>query len=430
MGRVSATILIVSLLFLYLCLSTPPVRAEVYHITNSNTYFHSVDLGATYAYINFDSSILPLSFTTLYRDSQQRVHFNTTWIKTNVNLTVTLWFSNNWFNYSATGGTQQLYASKPEYVYFDNVEQTENTTWSYSDYVITVNPSGTDVGMTWEAGAGGESEYENPIVTSSTVWYMRYDTHTVNTVVGYVLNETESAAQTLISESIVGNVSAYFGWRVWHVDSQGGQTELTNDYVWSWRVGDGEGVQNILWNAPTRSLRVGFDAIKTILYVKFTDVGPPIAKAIFVSDLLIKKTLVGTEWAFQTYTQKSFSGGSTVATVYWGASANETSIAGIQFVDPNIYEKVNYNLAKGDLVTAVTVPYTDRIGNLFYGLVMLMVCVPLYNRYKSLTPILILFIIFGGATGIFSLLTPIPALGLAWVFMLLGLAGLLYKVFR
>ena len=144
----------------------------------------------------------------------------------------------------------------------------------------------------------------------------------------------------------------------------------------------------------------------------------------------MKESLAGSEWAFQTYTKKAYSAGSTIATVYWGASAKETSIAGIQFGNPDVYDKVMYSLQTGDLVTAITLPYTDKVGNLFYGLVMLMVCVPLYNRYKSLTPIFILFIIFGGATGVFTMLTPLPALGVAWTFMLLGLGGLLYKVFR
>jgi len=49
---------------------------------------------------------------------------------------------------------------------------------------------------------------------------------------------------------------------------------------------------------------------------------------------------------------------------------------------------------------------------------------------KSYFLIIVLLILFGGATGIFSLLIPEIGLGIGWIFMLLGLGGLLYKVFR
>jgi len=405
------------------------VKSETYHIEDTYTYFHSVDLGASgYAHINFDTSILPLHFTTLYRDANQRVHFNNTWIKTNVNISLTSWFTGDWLNYTSSSGTQQFYVTKPEEVYFDDVKQTEGTTWSYSDYVLTINPTGTSVGATWTAGS--ESEYSNPTVTSSTYWYCRADTQTVNTVLGYKLSETESSTQKSVTQAVATNVTTYFGWRVWKVNSKGEETELTSGYQYSWRVADGEGIQNILWNAPTTSLQIGYDAIKVVLYVKLTATGPWQPKATFISSKLLEKTLVASEWAFQTYTKKVYSGGSTTATVFWGASAKESSIAGIEFENPDVYENMQYKLQTGDFVGFVLYPYLNLVGNLFYGLLMLMVCVPTYNRYKSVTPLLVLLIIFGGAAGIFTLLIPEAGMGLGWIIFLIGLGGLLYKVFR
>jgi len=126
------------------------VNAETYYVTSQYQYFHSVDKGASgYAYINFDSTILPLMFTTFYRDESQRFHFDNYWIKTNVSMTITAWFSNNWLNYTCSAGTQQFLVDKPNRVYFNGVEQTEGTTWSYSGGILTVSPSGTNVAVSW-----------------------------------------------------------------------------------------------------------------------------------------------------------------------------------------------------------------------------------------------------------------------------------------
>jgi hypothetical protein len=67
---------------------------------------------------------------------------------------------------------------------------------------------------------------------------------------------------------------------------------------------------------------------------------------------------------------------------------------------------------------------------LFYGLLLLVFFVPLYNRYKSFSPIIILLILFGGAGGILSLLVPEAGLGISWIFLIVGIGGLIYKVFR
>lgn len=140
------------------------VYASPYYITHP-TYFPSKNN----SYISFDTSLLPLSFSILYRDSSTKWHFNNYWLTTTTDMTVTQWFSNDWFNYTVSGSSiQQIYnGTKPNKVYFNNIEQTEGDTWSYAGGTITVTTSGTDVAIFWgetaepptppidENGAGG-----------------------------------------------------------------------------------------------------------------------------------------------------------------------------------------------------------------------------------------------------------------------------------
>jgi len=175
-------------------------------------------------------------------------------------------------------------------------------------------------------------------------------------------------------------------------------------------------------------LQVGFDAFKVIVYVKFGS-GVWQSAATFVTERLIKSAILGGECEFSLYTKRLYSGGKTYGYMYFGNNAYASGIS-LQLQDPTSYELMLYKLQNRDLVGFILHPYLAVIGNLFYGLLVLIICVPLYIRYKSLTPILILFIIFGGAGGIFSLMVPTAGLGLAWIFLLFGLTGLLYKVFR
>jgi len=145
-----------SLLFSVLLLLFPLFVSSVesfgsYYVTSSNQYFPTGQ-----AYINFADSITPLTFTTLYKQgSASKLYVNSTWIKTTSDLTVNAFFSNDWFNYTTSDGTQQImHASKPNAVYFNDVSKTEGDGWTYSDNTVTVTPSGTDIAITW----GGSSE--------------------------------------------------------------------------------------------------------------------------------------------------------------------------------------------------------------------------------------------------------------------------------
>lgn len=267
--------------------------------------------------------------------------------------------------------------------------------------------------------------------TTTVTWYYRSDTHTVNGVTGYIINQTLSATTKNVSLSLAGNSTVYWGWRVWQVKSDGSKVELSSGSPIATvnRAVDGEGFQTSTWTAPARALQIGFDALEIVLYMK-VGAGSWQSRAIFVSSTLVEKSVSSVTWTFKAYTKRSYSGGTTTGYFIFGSSTRNSRIEGVTFGEADVYETMNYKLQSGDFIGFILYPYVNLIGNLFYGLVMLMLTVPLYNRYHSLTPILVLFILFGGATGIFTLLIPVAGFGITWVFMLLGLAGLLYKVFR
>jgi len=332
--------------------------------------------------------------------------------------------------YNCWNGSDWIYGSNQTYSTTTTMENFANGTYLF--YGWANNTDGySDQETVWFSVTIPTGEYESPTVTSSTVWYLRSDTHTVNTVLGYKLSETPSTSYQHVTANIFGDATVYYGWRIWKVNNKGSETELTDGEIYSWRVNNGVGVQNLVWTPPATSLHTGQDAIMMKLYIKF-GAGSWVLKATFISDKIVEKSLLASQWDIQTYTYRffSYSEDTTIAEVYWAGNPYGTVVGGIGFETPNVYEGMQGKLFDGDFIGFVLYPYLNLVGNLFYGLVMLIVCVPLYNRYKSVTPLLVMLILFGGAAGIFTLLIPGVGLTLGWIVFLIGLGGLLYKVFR
>lgn len=265
---------------------------------------------------------------------------------------------------------------------------------------------------------------------STYTYYLCPDTQTINTVTGYKLSETEPTSNASISLTATGNLTAYVGYRVFIVYDDGDLFELSSGYVGIvQRNNDIEGLQTEIWNCPNVTLDVGFQALRVEMYMQLGS-GGWVDKATFITGFLNSTDIDASTWTFQTYTERLYSGGDTNVTATWGTSIANTLIDNVGVADPDIYGMMNYQLHMSNFVGFIFLPYTNLVGSFFYGLLLMIFFVPLYNRYKSFSPIVIMLILFGGAGGIFSMLIPDAGLGIAWIFLIVGIGGLIYKVSR
>jgi hypothetical protein len=152
-------------------------------------------------------------------------------------------------------------------------------------------------------------------------------------------------------------------------------------------------------------------------------------KATFTSQRIMEKSVDGEVWTFYLWTQVAIDGGIT-GTFRFGSSTYNTRIEDLTFTDPYEQEKQIFDLQSMDFIGFLFHPYVSIMGSTFYGLLMLVPCISIYRRTKSFQNILIMFVLFGGSTGVFTLLIPEVGMGLGWAFLVLGLAGLFYKAFR
>jgi len=160
-----------------------------------------------------------------------KVHFGPYWISTTgTPITITTYFIDNWLNYTSNAGTQQIYnGTKPEKVYFDDVEQTEGTTWSCSGAVVTITPPGTDVAVLWGAGAsdnpptysnvGSDETQAGESCTLSSLWdddnglsiykVEHNNTGTLQNITDVFSGTPAWASETITLNSTVGVVVAW-----------------------------------------------------------------------------------------------------------------------------------------------------------------------------------------------------------------------------
>jgi len=275
------------------------------------------------------------------------------------------------------------------------------------------------------------AETQSPVYVSDALtgtWYMRSDSHTSNNVSGYKLSETQSTTGTYNSRSKSGGFSIYYAVRVWIVFSDS-QLELTDGEpvaIVSRNI-DGEGIQSANWTCPGYANII--DAVMVKVYQRFSDETEWNLRATFVTynQTLIK--LPESTWTFHYYTVREEAEDSTLSRFYWGNSTCNSRVQ-FQYYKPDAWELMMHHLSQGNLIGFITFPYFNLIGNLFYGVLLLVMGATLYRRYESFVPIAIMMVLFGGVGGVVTMLVPAAGLHLAWLFMAFGLAILFFKLVR
>jgi hypothetical protein len=261
---------------------------------------------------------------------------------------------------------------------------------------------------------------------------MRIDTHTVDNQLGYILWTSQTFTYTYIGiTKATPNTTSYWGWRFWIVYKDNSTQELTGGYVANVsRTIDGSGLQSATYTPDLTNFGLMHMtvALKADLYMWFGSDAPTL-EATFISNNFLSRAILNTTWTVYTYTFREANATYQTSRFYWGTTTYNSRIASFSIHQPYSWESMYESLGNKDLVGFFSVPGLYYFGPLFYGIVMAMASFMLYMRGKSFAPLLILLILLGGVGG--ALLKPlIPSVGFewGWALVMLGLAGLFYKL--
>ncbi len=268
-------------------------------------------------------------------------------------------------------------------------------------------------------------------------FYKTHDVQTVNTVTGYSLAESQGDSAVTLKHSVIIATPNASQWaiRLWAVGSTGSLKEITDAYtVMVQRGGSSEsGSQSDTFKPDQLSLgTAGHTSIKAIVYARIGLGASWTAKATFTTSLLMQRKLMNETVTWTVYTTRTRVSTNTTTTLVFGTATYSGSLAGMMFEDPYPPEAMIDKLRNLDFFSFIMYPLAYALGSysLAYGAIFFGVCGCFYVKYRSFMPVLILFVLFGGAGGVITLLIPEVALHISWIFLVLGLGGLFYKWVR
>jgi hypothetical protein len=275
-----------------------------------------------------------------------------------------------------------------------------------------------------EAGIPPVIPYTQGVHTAT--WYMRSDTWTVHSILGYRLSETESSTMTYDNRISSIAFSSSYGVRIWLVTYDGKVSELTNGNPVAvvTRDSNGQGIQSATWNCPEYKRVIS--AIEVKIYQRF-GTGTWFLRQIFITKSQLLITLPISQWRFYYYTQLIV--GSANATLYYGSHLYNSRID-VSYIPATSFETMDVKLYYADWFGFMFTPWTYFLGDLFWGILLLFGCVTMYMRYNSIKAVLGVLWVFGGAGGILSAFIPAIGLQISWLVLGLAFALTLFKLVR
>lgn len=257
--------------------------------------------------------------------------------------------------------------------------------------------------------------------------YFRSDTQTSYNMFGYRL--WENMGQTNTTSYMFNPVSGLvcqYGVRVWTRGRLNTTYELTGgspDAIVT-RISDGEGIQSANFTMA------GYNGLVDCLVVKvYGRVGliDWALRATFVTKTKWFVRLPASEWTFSYYTKRETS--STNNTFMWG-SPSVPSMVSLTVAAATAFDVMTYNLGSQNFIGFLTAPWTFYLGDLFYAILILFLSGTVWLRFDKFEPVLFIWVLFGGAGGVLTLLLPAIALNICWVFLALGLSIIFIRLIR
>lgn len=264
---------------------------------------------------------------------------------------------------------------------------------------------------------------------NSTLFF-RSDSHTVNGQAGYKLDTPNTDTPVELTNVLSGDVPVSYGFRVWLVGFDEESIELTDGTPVGivTRSIDGNGIQSADWNMPQKSLDIGFDCLKIVVYLDIS--GSWIQRAVFISPTLLYRSIDAATWTFNLYTSKTTSGDTTAA-LQFGSENFESKISSVSLTSASWFELGYYQMLTGNIFGLIFGSYYSLFGPVAYLLMFLIPTGTLYARHRTTNVIVFLFAIAGGAPGtLIWVFVPAWAAAVVDIFLLLAGAFLVWKVTR
>jgi len=250
--------------------------------------------------------------------------------------------------------------------------------------------------------------------------------------VGFGLNEKSGGVAVSVEAVYPGNVDVAFGFRVWLVGEGGFERELTGGVPVAVSTflaagGNFSGFVSSVWDCPAVSLALGGNALRVVLYSAAEDGANTVARAVFISPVLMSNQLVASSWTFTLHVDYELNG----FVVSWSGRFGQAGIFGVVVSEPSPFDVMWFKLLGLDFFGFLLYPYVDTLGlGMFYVIVWVAILGAYYIWQQKVSGILLILVLFGSAGGVLFQFFPLPVMLLVWSLVTVGLGVLLFRLFR
>jgi hypothetical protein len=291
--------------------------------------------------------------------------------------------------------------------------------------IVTPSPSPSPT----PAGTG--NIHNHPLQTSNL--YMRSDTYNSTGIAAYGLDTdyTNNYINVPITTTSV-NATVTYGFRIYLATSATSITELTagTPQAQISLSSNYTGQISSAWNCPNTAILLGYQSIKIDVYAK-VNTGSWTAQASYITNPLLTTELMPATWTLTLNLEMQQLTTNTTSTYTFGDTNHRSTVNGVVMVVPNYTEIQMWQWLRGDVIGLIIGSYLNVMGAAFYVLIFLTIFGSLYFRHKSVGPIILVAIIFGGGSGLSVwLLMPAWAAAVFSVIIILACAALIFKVIR
>jgi hypothetical protein len=269
--------------------------------------------------------------------------------------------------------------------------------------------------------------------TTTETLYMRSDQYNVTGLTGYGLDtDYTNTAQTLtLTET--GNITVYYGFRVYIYYSPLKITELTSGTPIAILSADGNftGQLSSVWNFPGTTVTLGYQALKVSLYASTDNQATWSDQADYLTNILITNYIAPSTWTFSLQMNVTHTSTDTTSSSFsFGDTNNRSTISNIVIQNPLESEIQAWRISRGDYVGFELGAYMDILGEGFYAAILILFGGVLYFRYSHAGTIVFMFSIFGGAGGLIWIIVPSWTAPIVGVITILSVTFLTWRLIR
>jgi hypothetical protein len=260
--------------------------------------------------------------------------------------------------------------------------------------------------------------------------FLRNTENTYGETTAYFLAFDYGSSYSTVTDTISGS-EAVLAFQVDLIDEYGEVTaamtggvpvgNITLDETYS-------GTKLSSYEVSTTIMHVGIQAMQVKIYLS-DDGGDWELKGTWLSDALQFAGIESSTWVFVL--PCSFNSGSKVVTFTFGDYEHKAYINNLVWTEANEFEQIMGFLLSGNMIEGLFIfPFTYVLHEVFWLILAVGSMLPMYIHHRNAGIVILFFILFGGAGGVMTAFIPPPFVYGGWLFLLLAMGAIFWRVTR